>query len=259
MTQVATFGAFAIVAKVRGDAVIFTGSQAITTLSILGVLTLPLAELLGCIAPAFGTLACFKRVEDFLMLPERRDSRMVQGQRVLPVSESDLNSSEDIPLKDLTGRRPGQAGTVAITDGTFKWGEEAVLNNINTSTPETNGSLTVLVGPIGCGKSSLLKAILGETGTESGVISLSHPDIAFCDQTPWVMDASIRDNIVGESRDDDEVWYDTVINACDLTEDLAALPEGDATLVGDKGLKLSGGQKQRIVSFRTKKKQGVFL
>lgn len=193
------------------------------------------------------------------MLPERRDFRMVQGQRVLRTSESDLNSSEDIALKDLSGRRPGQAGTVAITDGTFKWAEEAVLSNINTSTPETDGSLTIVVGPIGCGKSSLLKAILGETKNESGVISLSHPDVAFCDQTPWVMDASIRDNIVGESRGDDEVWYATVINACDLTEDLAALPEGDSTLVGDKGLKLSGGQKQRIVSFRTEKPQFIFL
>jgi ABC-type bacteriocin/lantibiotic exporter with double-glycine peptidase domain len=108
----------------------------------------------------------------------------------------------------------------------------------------------MLVGPVGSGKSSLLKAILGETTSSMGNVSLDASEVAFCDQTPWVMNATIRANIIAESKGYDSAWFETVINACDLTIDLGRLPEGDLTQVGEQGVKLSGGQKQRIAIAR---------
>lgn len=75
----------------------------------------------------------------------------------------------------------------------------------------------------------------------------SNDSIAYCAQTPWLVNKSIQKNILGTSLYDGP-WYKTVLSACALFEDLKNYPAGDRTLVGSKGITLSGGQKQRIVS-----------
>lgn len=105
----------------------------------------------------------------------------------------------------------------------------------------------MIVGPVGCGKSTFLKALLGETPLISGEIHLNHLDVAICEQTPWIVNASIRENIVASSLFD-IVWYTSVIHACALDTDINRMTNGDHTIVGNQGIKLSGGQKQRIVS-----------
>jgi len=60
------------------------------------------------------------------------------------------------------------------------------------------------------------------------------------------MNGSIRDNILSFADYDDR-WYQIVIESCALDTDFRLLSEGDAAIVGSKGMKLSGGQKQRIV------------
>lgn len=187
------------------------------------------------------------------MLEERVDSRAIRGvvneiTSPKPSKRSDRVFQEVIEMQSLH-RASLDDAHVAIVDGNFNWRDKHVLQDITTSFPrQPNGSLTMVVGPVGSGKSSLLKAILGETASSNGVVSLNSPDVAFCDQTPWIMNATIRANIVAESREFDSTWFNTVINACDLALDFSRLPEGDLTVVGDKGVKLSGGQRQRLVS-----------
>lgn len=246
MTQAATFGAYAIVAKVS-DTQSFSASQAITALSILNVMVNPLTSLLGNISSAYAAFGCFKRIQEFLLLDERVDSREISPQLRTP-TESEGDDRSSIELRPFDQFK--EEGTrISIAGGDFAWKEKKVLSNISMSIAEAqSGSLTVIVGPIGSGKSSLLKAILGETASTGGRVSLSTPSIAFCDQTPWVMNATVRDNIVAESGHFEDKWFDTVVEACDLAQDFALLPEGVSTVVGDKGVKLSGGQKQRLVS-----------
>lgn len=230
----------------------FSAAQGITALSILGVMMSPLASLLGSIPHSFSAIGCFMRIQEFLLLDERIESRDFHSKAhqqfpSLPRPPLELARNE-IELEDLT-TKVLDVPHISIVDGSFNWGEKSVLNEVTTSFPRhKNGFLTMVVGPIGSGKSSLLKAILGETVSAKGVISMDSPDIAFCDQTPWVMNASIRANIIAESKGFDESWYDNVVKACDLSIDFARFPEGDLTEVGDKGVKLSGGQKQRLVS-----------
>ncbi len=110
------------------------------------------------------------------------------------------------------------------------------------------------VGPVGCGKSTFLKALIGETTFLDGELRVvGSPRVAYCDQTSWIINGTIRETSLPDhqvlfSDSDEDDWYATVVQACDLTADLQQLPSGDATVVGSKGLKLSGGQKQRIVS-----------
>lgn len=251
ITQAVTFGAYAIAAKISGRDN-FSTAQAITAISILNVMMMPLANLLGNIPTSFSVFGCFKRIQDFLLLEERIDSRKFagpQGKVVDATSDDGISAAgSGVELETLEPQKR-DGSPVTITGGNFNWGERAVLQDINTTLPRgENGSLTAIVGPIGCGKSTFLKAILGETSSSSGAISLRSGAISFCDQTPWVMNATIRANIVAETKGFDKTWFDTVVEACDLSIDMARFPDGAETVVGDKGLKLSGGQKQRIVS-----------
>ncbi|XP_077862519.1 ATP-binding cassette sub-family C member 9-like [Saccoglossus kowalevskii] len=137
---------------------------------------------------------------------------------------------------------------IEIINGYFSWGtdiHEVVLNNINVKF-ET-GTLTVIVGKIGAGKSSLLSAILGEMNTVSGRIQFKGKDkqIAYVAQKAWLQNATLRDNILfGEKFDQQK--YNTVVEVCALTPDLHSLPGGDLAEIGERGINISGGQKHRI-------------
>ncbi|PYH47333.1 P-loop containing nucleoside triphosphate hydrolase protein [Aspergillus saccharolyticus JOP 1030-1] len=117
---------------------------------------------------------------------------------------------------------------------------------------ENRGNLVTIVGPVGSGKSTFLKGLASEAPLLAGSLSISHPDIAFCEQTPWLANASIRENIVDDQPPSsiDEDWYRTVVKACSLNLNLRRTPAGDHTLVGSKGARLSGGQRQRIAIAR---------
>lgn len=98
----------------------------------------------------------------------------------------------------------------------------------------------MIIGPVGCGKSTLLKAILGEITVSNGIIEVASLDIAYCDQTPWIINGTLRDNVIAFSSFESK-WYNTVIHACALDVDIAYLPDGDSSNLGSKGLTLSGG------------------
>lgn len=106
----------------------------------------------------------------------------------------------------------------------------------------------MLAGAVGCGKSSLLRGLLGEIPVSSGTIRIESlgSSIAYCDQTAWLRNISVRDNIVGQEHFD-ERWYASVCHACALNADISQFPLGDKSLVGSGGITLSGGQRQRVV------------
>jgi ATP-binding cassette subfamily C (CFTR/MRP) protein 1 len=249
--EVATFGSFAVVAKISGSAS-FSVTQAVTALSILTVLLMPLCDLLISIMSSFQVFGCFRRFEDFLLREEQTDNRVLDRREDSKTSLSKSPNdkavvTEDVELESMACKK--SSPHLSIVDAGFNWGENDVLEKIGISlAPSQNGSLTIVVGPIGSGKSTLLKGILGETKSSSGVVALANADIAYCSQTPWIMNATLRDNIVAQSGAYDEEWFETVVNACNLTTDFARFPSADLTVVGDNGLKLSGGQRQRLVS-----------
>lgn len=104
----------------------------------------------------------------------------------------------------------------------------------------------MLIGPVGCGKSTLLQAILGETTYTTGTILVNASQIAYCSQTPWLVNDTIRQNVLGASTFCADRYKQT-IRACGLEKDIELFPDGDETFVGTQGVSLSGGQKQRLV------------
>lgn len=104
----------------------------------------------------------------------------------------------------------------------------------------------MFIGPVASGKTTLLKALLGETPSSKGFVHISTLDFSFCDQTPWLLSQSVQKNVLGFGTLEPE-WYNSVIHACALDEDIALFPLKDQTLIGSNGISLSGGQKQRLV------------
>ncbi|KAI6783411.1 ATP-binding cassette transporter abc4 [Emericellopsis cladophorae] len=110
------------------------------------------------------------------------------------------------------------------------------------------GGLNVVSGNSGSGKTTLLLAILGEIQLMQGSITAPE-DIAYAPQTSWLQNLSIKANIVF-GVEFDQPWYNRIVDACRLRMDLAGLPEGENTLVGENGASLSGGQKARVALAR---------
>ncbi|KAJ2744491.1 hypothetical protein GGI20_002929 [Coemansia sp. BCRC 34301] len=150
------------------------------------------------------------------------------------------------------------------------------LKDISLSFPI--GGLSLIVGPTGSGKSSLLAALIGEMSLTSGkvimptadprtldaeladgryaeIIDLSGPasramcDIAYVAQEAWLRNATIRENILFGAAYDQQ-RYEEVLRVCALKPDLRILEAGDRTEIGERGVTLSGGQKQRVALAR---------
>ena len=83
----------------------------------------------------------------------------------------------------------------------------------------------------------------------NGTVQCSFLEVGFCDQTPWHMNGTIQESIIGVMALD-QTWYRTVICACALEDDLCQLSLGDQTPIGSQGISLSGGQSQRIALAR---------
>lgn len=117
-----------------------------------------------------------------------------------------------------------------------------ILENLNMTV--SPGGLCAVVGKVGSGKSTLCSAVLNETLLSTGKISL-RGKVAYASQTPWILNATLRDNILfGQPMDEER--YNRVISVCQLKHDLEMLTDGDLTEIGEKGINLSGGQKQRV-------------
>lgn len=154
-------------------------------------------------------------------------------------------NSEEINPNNVTTNPSENA--LSIDEGNFTWGgESTTLKNINMKVKKSK--LTALVGPVGCGKTSLLSALLGEMEKINGAVNVDGR-IAYVPQQAWIQNATLKDNILF-GRPLNEEFYEKVIEACALSADLAMLPAGDQTEIGEKGINLSGGQKQRVALAR---------
>ncbi|KIM98582.1 hypothetical protein OIDMADRAFT_181890 [Oidiodendron maius Zn] len=214
-------------------------SRMFTSLSYLLLLTNPLSLIFQTIPQLLSGLACLGRIQAFLVCETRHDFREVLGDLRLNSEKARADTVASLSQQDL-------AHPVVIKNGKFGWeADKFALRNVNTRVSKS--SLTIVVGPVGSGKSTLCKALLGEIPFSEGSVILStrFPRIGFCDQTVFLSNGSIRDNIVGFSPFDYE-RYAEVIEATALGFDFDTLPQGDRTNVGSDGITLSGGQKQRV-------------
>lgn len=108
------------------------------------------------------------------------------------------------------------------------------------------GEILAIVGPVGSGKSTIINAIIGEVSMSPTSKMETHGKVAYASQVPFILNATVRDNILF-GNDFDRERYNKVVDACCLRSDFDQLGSaGDLTEIGERGVTLSGGQKQRV-------------
>jgi ATP-binding cassette subfamily C (CFTR/MRP) protein 1 len=222
LVSCSTFGVF-----------VLTQNKPLTTdivfpaLTLFNLLTFPLAILPMVITAIVEASVAVGRITSYLLAEELQVDAVLREDSVEEIGEE----------------------SVRVRDATFTWDkneERRALHDINFSAHK--GELACIVGRVGAGKSSLLQAILGDLWKIKGEVVL-RGKTAYVSQSAWVMNASVRENIVFGHRWDPQ-FYDKTIKACALRDDFASLPDADQTEVGERGISLSGGQKARLTLAR---------
>jgi ABC-type bacteriocin/lantibiotic exporter with double-glycine peptidase domain len=249
---VVTFAIYVII-SVFWKSETLLAAQAFTSVALVSLLTTPVIVFIQVLPQVVQCLACFDRIDEYCSYGRDSDFE-TQGQST---DVGDVKGEANANYLSLERAGDGDQirekdTGISISGESFAWdkGNYPVLFHLKVEFPV--GTISVVVGPVASGKSSFLKAILGEmtptTAASRNTTKRSRAGgVAYCSQEPWLENTSIRQNILGTSVLD-EKWYQTVKAICGLDPDIAQLPRGDDTRIGSRGLNLSGGQKQRVVS-----------
>ncbi|KAI5088763.1 multidrug resistance-associated protein 9, partial [Silurus meridionalis] len=199
------------------------------------------------LAEAKVALARLKRI---LMIknpkPYLIQNKNLSAALVMDKASFSWNSSAPVetqsPATAANEMKKEKVDPVAPQNGTLPQNNKSTLENITFTLPK--GNLLGVCGNVGSGKTSLISSILEQMHLQSGSISINGT-LAYVSQQAWIFHGTVQDNILmGETFD--QARYDRVIHASCLKPDLASLPYGDQTEIGERGLNLSGGQKQRV-------------
>ncbi|KAL0930703.1 ABC transporter [Colletotrichum truncatum] len=214
-----------------------SATRIFTSMAYLMLLAAPLGSLFQNIPQLVSAFVCLGRIQAYLNKASRVDTRKTFDASILSEKQTNVSSKADHSALSLSGV-------------SFGWAEgKNVLENIDITVP--CGALTIILGPVASGKSTLLKALLGEIPVRSGdvIVGVQYRKIGYCDQTPFLYNDTIFANIIGSSEFDPE-RYKEIIEATSLSTDFDTMPEGDRTMVGSNGVALSGGQQQRVALAR---------
>ncbi|XP_017321934.1 cystic fibrosis transmembrane conductance regulator [Ictalurus punctatus] len=220
-----------------------------TTLSYCMVLRMTVTrQLPASIQMWYDTIRLIWKIEDFLSKEEYK--LMEYDLSITDMELENITASWDEGIGELFEKikQENKANGYPNGDGLFFTNlyVTPVLRNISLHLEK--GEMLAVAGSTGSGKSSLLMTILGELVPSSGKIRHSGR-VSYSSQTAWIMPGTIRDNILF-GLIYEEYRYSRVVKACQLEEDLAALPENDRTPLAEGGLNLSGGQKARVALAR---------
>ncbi|XP_032222105.1 ATP-binding cassette sub-family C member 4 isoform X2 [Nematostella vectensis] len=219
-----------------------TATSLFTLASLLGILTntvgIGLSDALYSIFDAYMALG---RMQAFLLEPDGNISAtQIHLFQQLRQPDIKLHKGND----QSTDLRESKGAYVEVTELWASWGTNGSLALRNVSLSATHDKLVMVTGSVGCGKTSLLMAILKEIPIKHGSVDV-RGKIAFASETPWVFSDTFRENILF-GNNYIKKKYDHVIALCDLVDDVKRLPKGDLSMIGQRGVSLSGGQRSRL-------------
>ncbi|KAK7154854.1 hypothetical protein R3I93_009716 [Phoxinus phoxinus] len=211
-----TFTVYVLVGNTISASRVFVAVSLYSAIRLTVTLFFPSA-----IEKASETAISIRRIKKFLLLDELVRTNV-------PLSQEEKKEAS-VEIQDL----------LCYWDKTL---DSPTLQNLSFTVKP--GQLLAVIGPVGAGKSSLLSSVLGELPAEKGVIKVKG-ELTYASQQPWVFPGTIRSNILF-GKELQPQRYERVLKACALKRDMELLPDGDLTVIGDRGATLSGGQKARV-------------
>ncbi|MFE7271157.1 ABC transporter ATP-binding protein [Streptomyces sp. NPDC057623] len=210
-----------------------------------------LLYLLQTIPPATALTTGFSRLQAGLAARERCNELLslpleTETTSSRPSAPAPVPGAPSINFDAVSYTHPGATGSA--------------LHNVSFTTPRVG--LTAIVGPSGAGKTTALSlidrfvhpasgriSVLGH-GAEDWPLDAMRARIAYVDQAFTSLEATVRENLqLGRTTPAADDRLTAALDAVDLTDDIAALPQGLDTPLG-REIDLSGGQRQRMALAR---------
>ncbi|KAL9658224.1 hypothetical protein ABK040_012483 [Willaertia magna] len=196
-------------------------------------------------------------VEDLSLLIDQQEQQQenINKQTKQQQENNEQQEEKEEPLDDHVA--------IQFKNAYFKYNQNDtsnILKDINLTIEK--GKLYCIIGKVGCGKTSLFSSIYGNTILTKGSLKINNScSIALCDENPWLINGTIRDNIIFNNINTNENYnnntfidkekYKTILKICQLEKDLNEFHNYDKSEVGFGGINLSGGQKHRLSLART--------
>ncbi|BGP17639.1 hypothetical protein JCM10213_001291 [Rhodosporidiobolus nylandii] len=231
-----------------------------TSLSLLNLLRQPLMLLPNALSTSADAWSAMNQLLPVFLADELPEERFVvdkDAEVAIKVDQASFEWESSAPPAGGTG--PGKKGKKekkpkAKKDDGSESEKPAVKERpselLDIDFEVKRGELCCVVGSVGSGKSSLLQGLIGEMRRTSGSVTFSSRSIAYCAQSAWISNSTVRENILfGQPMEHER--YQQCIDAACLRADLEQLPSGDMTEIGERGIALSGGQRQRVAIART--------
>ncbi|KAG0343682.1 Canalicular multispecific organic anion transporter 2 [Podila humilis] len=279
-----SFAVYSLVGGPGGARGVMSAQIVFVSVTLFNRLARPIGTVSSVISQSISFVVAVKRIQLFL-LQEELDDTQIEYSNYLgskPSADCTANDANGSTQEKLASNvEPGsEPFAIAIQDGIFSWYQVEATIRSKAKTKETSsktadnisesergstptserpstgpvltdinlvipwGSLSIVMGRVGQGKSSLLSAIIGDMYKYQGRAQV-RGRIAYVPQQAWIINASLKDNILfGRELNQDR--YESIVAAAGLAQDFTTLPAGDLTEIGERGINLSGGQKQRV-------------
>ncbi len=192
----------------------------------------------------------------------------LQGERLADIvmTEPEMTQGQLTAANDVSG-----VPTVEVSGLYYRYAEQEpyVLDGVDLKI--NAGESVAIVGPSGCGKSTLINVMLGILPATQGDVLIDGVSVRYLGidslrrmvgtvmQDDVLFAGSIADNISFFDPQADQQWIETCAQLAAIAPEIAAMPMGYNTLVGDMGTVLSGGQRQRILLARALYKRPKIL
>eukprot|EP00667_Euglena_gracilis_P000260 EG_transcript_260 len=235
-----------------------TPGIAFSVLALFNMLRLPMVILPMAINHWVNAIVSGKRLIKFFLLPTmdrtfhhvspHATSVEVRGEFKWALPETEGGDPSEAGKEEAKAKEAVNGNGAATNghdgEGERPAGQEGRIEKFVFDFEAPRGSLVMVVGLVGSGKSTLIKSILGDVPCLSGSVTVPR-HMAYVPQQATIFNASLRENVLfGQPLEMER--YEQVIAASGLLPDLAILPKRDETEIGAKGINLSGGQKQRV-------------
>jgi ATP-binding cassette subfamily C protein len=232
------------------------GSEFLTTITLgigvymaIVVMKASLAELVVLAVIFFQVVTTVTKLQKFLQQAAENESSYIRTQQL---------------IKDVTEHRELSSGTLPpilakecrFEDVSFAYGRTPIIRNVSMTIPAN--AITVLQGPSGAGKTTLIDLLIALHRPDKGVITLDGVPLPDIDLKQWrrsigyvpqelsLLHSTIRDNLALKDPGISDADILEALDQAGARDFILEMPQGLDTNVGVMGSKLSGGQRQRI-------------